>query len=129
MRALGLVLIVAACASTTPAQKVGSSSSETYADEVVNAAAVAATEPEVVLRYNPVRCTCPPFEVQLGARWVRVRVAGLDSKGSAASQLLVKAKADLDASRVVQYPVKGELGTTTSQCGQGALFLDFEPTP
>jgi hypothetical protein len=33
-----------------------------------------AGEAPVPLRYNPVECGCPPFELKAGGRWVRVKV-------------------------------------------------------
>lgn len=32
------------------------------------------------LRYNPVSCNCPPFELRLGQHWLRAELAGTESE-------------------------------------------------
>ncbi len=42
-------------------------------------AAVDQTKP-LELRYNPVSCNCPPFELRLGQHWLRAELAGTESE-------------------------------------------------
>ncbi|MFT7622694.1 MAG: hypothetical protein ACI9WU_001869 [Myxococcota bacterium] len=124
---LGLALVACSAANPRPADPPPDLPLE---DEVVNAARVAAEQPELVVRYNPVRCSCPPFEIQLGARWVRLHIEGLQepdgpAPDSPAGKLLATASADLQAGAVRHYRVAGDLGQSPSKCGQGALFLSL----
>lgn len=123
-----VVLILPACATVAPTARDAPRTAESYEAEVINAAEVAAAEPEVVVRYNPVRCSCPPFEVQLGARWVRVKLAQMSEPGSLAASLLKNAQRALDAGKIQHFPLRGQLGTSTYRCSQGAVYLEFEPT-
>ena len=126
-RPLALSLLVMACATVAPPPPDAPRTAESYEAEVINAAEVAAAEPEIVVRYNPVRCSCPPFEVQLGARWVRVKLAQMSEPASLAATLLKKAKQARQARQIPHYPVRGQLGTSTYRCSQGAVYLEFEP--
>ncbi len=96
---------------------------KTWVEEVERAAKVAAAQPTLVLRYNPVTCSCPPFEVQIGSRWARALVDDLDKPGSPASLLLERAIAERKARRVGQYTIKGKLNPSSQPCGQGAVYL------
>lgn len=94
-----------------------------YADELRQSAEVAAQQPQLTLRYNPVQCACPPFEVQVGPRWVRVVLESVTDPATPAGQLLARARADLDQRKVSHYAVKGELDPKPRKCAQGAYCL------
>ncbi len=95
----------------------------TVEEEIGRAAKMASGQPHLVTRYNPSRCQCPAFEVQLGPRWVRLEIAGSDSPGTPAAKLLSRALADFDAGKIPHYRFKGELSSTVRRCAQGAYFL------
>ncbi len=94
-----------------------------FEQAVRQAAQVAAEQKALVVRYNPVTCNCPDFEIQLGARWVRLDLEGADVEESAAGKLVIKARADVANGVLRRYPVQGDLSTTPRRCAQGALFL------
>ncbi len=93
-------------------------------EDQIEAAARAASEgPTQTVRYNPVKCTCPPFEVQLGLRWVRVELESADDPESLASRLTLRAKEELDNDPPPVYVVTGDLTTSARRCGSGTLYL------
>ena len=82
-----------------------------------------------VLRHNPVICRCPEFELELGARWVRVVLQDSESPESEAGRLRTKARDDSKNERLQSYTVQGELSDTILRCGQGAPYLTLTLTP
>lgn len=80
-------------------------------------------EGRYVLRHNPVVCNCPPFELELGARWVRVALTDAMLVGSPAARLQAQATVDTTNGLLTSYPVQGTLSTDISRCGQGAPYL------
>ena len=80
-------------------------------------------EGRYVLRHNPVVCNCPPFELELGARWVRVALSDATLVGSPAARLQAQAKADTTEGLLKSYPVDGTLSSDLLRCGQGAPYL------
>lgn len=110
------------CATTSSDEPPQAPPAPTYEEEITRASSAVADKNKV-LRYNPVKCNCPPFEVQLGPRWVRVLVEDLASPDSVAAGLLQTAQRDLKADQLVAYRVIGDLSTSPEYCGQGALFL------
>ena len=82
-----------------------------------------------VLRHNPVICRCPEFELELGARWVRVVLQDSESPESEAGRLRRKARDDSKNGRLQSYTVQGELSDTILRCGQGAPYLTLTLTP
>lgn len=121
-RTLLVLLLLTACS----AAPVEGPSPPTLAGQEANlstAAQVAAGRGQLVIRFNPVRCSCPPFEIQLGARWVRVRLEQMDAEGSPASLLAARAKIDLNDGKLSHYPVRGDLSTSPEICAQGTFYL------
>lgn len=116
-----LVLLGACSANRTPTGQPAEP--ETYDEEVRTLAGQASDSPLKVIRFNPVSCQCPPFEIQLGARWVRLLVNGTEEPQSPAGLLATEAAADLAAGRIEHYRVEGELSTSPQRCAQGALYL------
>ena len=94
-----------------------------YKDEIQQAVIVTAAQSQVVLRHNPVGCTCPEFEVQVGSRWVRVSLDDADEPETAASALVTKARTASKTGKVDHYRVVGELDTSLEVCAQGTLYL------
>ncbi len=117
---LGSLLL--AC-GTTRAKKGVPPKPVPYHEEVRQAARLSAEQPGHVVRYNPVKCNCPHFEVQLGARWIRLQLEGDKVVDSPAARLLGRAEKDFAAGNLQRYPVIGDLSTSLNRCGQGALFL------
>ena len=94
-------------------------------EQVENAAQLASEAPVQVVRYNPVKCACPMFEVRLGDRWVRVHVDGVDDPESLGGRLLQRAKNEADHEPPPIYSVTGDLSTSARRCGQGTLCLSL----
>jgi hypothetical protein len=118
---IALTLLVG-CATTSPDEPAPAPPAPTYEEEITRASQAVA-EKNKVLRYNPVKCNCPPFEVHLGPRWVRVVLENLASPDSVAAGLLKTAQRDLKKDQLIHYDVIGDLSTSPEYCGQGALFL------
>ena len=118
----GLVgwLWLSSCATTQP--DAPPPPAATYEEEVTRASRAIADQKKK-LRYNPVQCTCPAFEVELGPRWVRVAIEGLDDIDSLAAGLKTRAVGDHRSDRLEYYEVLGDLSTSPEYCGQGALYL------
>ena len=133
MRALFFILIsivTAACATTTPKEEAPQPLS--YEDEIRQAANVMAAQTHLVLRYNPVTCGCPAFELQIGSRWVRVALEQLKKPDSAAAKLMSKAISANKKGHVGHYKIKGELDDSLNRCAGRAIYLSvaiLEPSP
>ena len=124
---LSLIMALAACSHTTAtAPKTVANSLE---DAIQKDLARAGDQPKHVLRHNPVLCRCPPFELELGARWVRVALTEIDVPDSPAFKLHATALEDTKKQRLVTYPVHGSLLSTIQRCGQGAPYLTFTIEP
>ena len=121
--AVPVLLLLAGCGKGELREGTPPPTPVPFADELRQAAEVAAQQPQLVLRYNPVQCACPAFEVQVGPHWVRVELEGAADPLSPAGQLLARAKADLDQRQVPHYAVKGELDPKPRKCAQGAYCL------
>lgn len=117
-----LLGLACACA-TTGGDPPAAEPPPPFEEQVENAARVARDQPALVVRYNPVQCPCPAFEVQLGARWIRLQVEGTDVADSPAAALEARGIRDRAADRVAHYEVRGDLSTSARRCAQGALFL------
>ena len=125
----GLITVIASCAHTeTSAPETKPNSLE---DAIQRDLARAGDQTKHVLRYNPVTCRCPSFELEVGARWVRVDLAEMKVPESLASVLHAKAKQDTAEKRLKTYLVYGSLSDTIQRCGQGApyLTLNLESPP
>jgi hypothetical protein len=94
-----------------------------YKEEVRQAAKVTAAQTHLVLRYNPVACACPPFELQVGSRWVRVALEGVKEVESAAGKLAAKAAADNKRGSISHYKIKGELDDKLRRCAGRAIYM------
>ena len=121
---LAALLFVAACGTTSPPPKEAEPPPATYEEEV-SRAAKAVSELEKIVRYNPVNCSCPAFEVLLGQRWVRVQVDGADDPTSVAGVFRARAKRDLANDKLERYSVVGDLSASGDYCAQGALYLSL----
>ena len=116
-----IALMLLGCASA-PAKKKPPQDM-TYKEAIRRAVAITAAQSQMVVRYNPVRCSCPPFEVQVGSRWVRLALDDVEVAESTAAQLNTRARGDADAKAVNHYRVTGDLDTSLSRCAQGTLYL------
>jgi hypothetical protein len=116
-------LVATSCVTATP--PLPADPLKAYVGEVQSSLQLAAEETTVMIRYNPVSCNCPPFEIQLGARWVRLEVRGTREEGSSAAAFLAQARADLETGHFKSYTVSGELATNTGICGQGTIHATF----
>lgn len=72
------------------------------------------------LRANPVGCACPPFEVEVGGRWLRAAV--VEGERDAVEALA----AALEATPRATFLVDGELGRELLPCGRAALYVELE---
>ena len=121
---LALLLALALSACGRPPQKLEEPPKpKDDVEELSQAAQARKGQPHFTARYNPVRCNCPAFEVQLGSRWARLMLEGEQDPTTPAGKLAEHAKADLELGRLPHYRVRGELSTSPRRCGQGALYL------
>lgn len=123
VRIAAVALVLARCAGPELREEPPPAPAASFAEELRKAAEVTAQKPALVVRYNPVQCNCPGFEVQVGPRWVRVAIDGTKDATSPAARLLARAKADHGEDKVVQYTVAGELDPSPERCAQGAYYL------
>lgn len=123
MRAALLCVVVLGCSAGDVREPTPPPGPLPYPDELRQAAEVTAQQAALVVRYNPAQCACPPFELQVGPRWVRVELEGEKDPATPASALLARARTDLDQRRVPHYSVKGELDPKPRKCAQGAYCL------
>jgi hypothetical protein len=75
------------------------------------------------IRLNRAACDCPPRELRLGERWVRVEL--VTDPDAPALVALLAAEADALAASRRTFLVEGEPAIAPGSCGQGALFLTF----
>ncbi len=68
------LLVVAAC--SLPGMACGPGRVPSTEEQAKSALDRHAAEGPVRIRFNPVPCDCPPFEVLAGSRWLRVQVTG-----------------------------------------------------
>ena len=122
MLALSTLLVLNACAtySTTQDKEAPPLS---YEDELRQAAKVMATQTHLVVRYNPVKCSCPPFELQIGSRWVRVAFEKSKVPNSAASKLNIKAAKETKQGGIEHYNIQGELDDSINRCAGRSIYL------
>lgn len=79
------------------------------------------------LRYNPIDCDCPPFEVRAGERWVRVALPESEDPESASAALAGKAKEDRESDDLITYRVPLELDSSSARfCANGTPYFDVE---
>ena len=127
----GLITTITACATTSASQP--KTVSNPLEDAIQRDLARAGDQTKHVLRHNPVTCRCPAFELEVGARWVRVALSEIDEPESLAQSLQKQAEQDTKESRLQNYTVYGSLLDTIQRCGQGApyltLSLEAPPTP
>lgn len=120
--ALSTLLVLNACATySTPQNKDAPPLS--YEDELRQAAKVMATQAHLVVRYNPVKCSCPPFELQIGSRWVRVAFEKSKVPDSAAEKLNTKAAQETKDGGIGHYKIKGELDDSINRCAGRSIYL------
>jgi hypothetical protein len=122
MLAVSTLLVLNSCAtySTTQDKEAPPLS---YEDELRQAAKVMATQAHLVVRYNPVKCSCPPFEIQIGSRWVRVAFEKSKVPNSAAAKLNTKAAKETKQGAIEHYKVKGELDDSINRCAGRSVYL------
>lgn len=98
--------LLSGCASAPPDQP----GSEGSLDALALALAAERPDELLVLRYNPVECDCPPWELQVGARWVRASVHGSSDEGeSAFGAIEARGRRDLARGTDAVYRVRGEV--------------------
>lgn len=98
----------------------------TYEEELRRALEVTSDQPIKMLRYSPVKCVCPAFEVRVGLYWLRVELEALDKTTSGSSRLLSRAQNDEAAGQPREYATRGDLSTKLKRCGPGTLYAEYE---
>ena len=119
-----LLLVLVGCMTVVPDKKE-EAAPLSFKDELRKAVTVTADQPLKIVRYNPVNCACPAFEVQLGSRWVRVEIEDVALPETLAGRFLARAKAASLATEVPHYRVTGDLDTSLSICARGAFYLSL----
>ncbi len=79
------------------------------------------------LRYNPVDCDCPPFEVKSSKGWIRVRFSDSQQVPDELLPLLEVAKEDLAQGGLSIYPRTLDLDSSTPRfCANGTPYFSVE---
>ncbi len=89
--------------------------------------AVAQQTEHHTLRYNPTPCRCPPFEMLLDRRWVRVDLAVTDVDDPVLTALLAATRGAREREALRTYRVDGVLDDGLGRCAGGALFVTLRP--
>ena len=120
-----LWLLIVGCSTTKPAVvPVVAVSEEPNLLELLTGQVESVSESkEVVLRYNPCQCACPPFEVKMGSRWVRGTLDDLDEPDSSAASLLARAKLDHTSALFHEYPVTGTVVVSDKRCDTDVVYV------
>jgi len=106
----------------------GGSTSTARAPQTVREriAAQVAAQPRHVpleLRYNPPRCACPAWEVQLDGRWYRALHEGSKAAKAAFEVIELAVRAEAAAGGLPRVYVKGTLDDAPRRCESGAYVL------
>jgi hypothetical protein len=126
-RLLGaLVALIAGCASNGAA--VGPAPPPLTPVEELRAVLEAASSSLwYELRYNPVPCDCPPYELRLGDSWVRVALRPpFEEEQGPTAALLARSSADLADERLAHYAVFGGLDDGVQRCETNALVARLD---
>ena len=115
-----LCLATLACATTKPQQVVEQSPG--VLEVLKDQASLASDNVQLILRYNPCQCACPPFEVQLGGRWVRAELEDLDDPQSAAVRLIGRARTDHNSGLFSEYSTPGSVKIANRRCDVGVVY-------
>lgn len=114
-----LAALVLSCSQPDARKELLASTSQRLQDSLADAPAS--------LRYNPVDCDCPPFEVRIGERWVRVLPTANEDPESAIAELLVRARADWQDGNIETYEIPLELDSSSARfCGNGTPYFEVE---
>ncbi len=127
-RWVGLAALLLGCATAPDAAPVKDPPPQealTHEESLRRVLSATADQETKVLRYSPVKCACPAFEVRIGLRWLRVELDGLDDPASLASRLLTVARNDDEGGHPREYLTRGDLATSLKRCGPGTLFADY----
>ena len=78
------------------------------------------------VRYNPPACPCPPFELEVADRWVRIFLRDDDPDAGVAESLVRAAKeAEADAGAAVFYAVGSPDPDRFRPCSTGFPVMEF----
>lgn len=131
MNAHRLILAVTTAVSLTGcASQRGGKATETgvapnYGQVVAQRVADAQKATSHRVRYNPVPCGCPPFEVKLGGIWQRVAF-DVPPDGDEPPTLAVR-KVLTDGVPGALYDVDGSLEEALATCGSGVIYVTIRP--
>jgi hypothetical protein len=78
-------------------------------ERIINAANEFGGLPYFEARYNPAPCPCPPFELRLGPRWVRVVLVYSEEEGALVEELIGDAKRAANKGESHVYFLHGSL--------------------
>jgi hypothetical protein len=78
-----------------------------------------------VVRYNPPKCDCPPFEIQLKNEWHRVVMDDANPETPEVDNLTQLAEDDLKQDILRHYHVQGSLEDELHPCAVGHLHVMF----
>jgi hypothetical protein len=86
------------------------------------------TQEGSLVRYNPVDCGCPHFELRTQGRWIRIRI--LEDPDRPLVDRLIKAGEELSAvGRPALFRLPLELASkSVFRCASGVPFLELEAT-
>jgi hypothetical protein len=126
--ALAAALLMSACASARSDKPSLSAPAPDYAQTVRARLALASSQRDFTVRFNPAACGCPPFEVRLADVWQRVAF-----DVSSEDDPVLVALRDATASSARREPgqtwdVQGRLDSSLITCGRGALVVTLRPT-
>lgn len=105
-----------------------------YLERVKARVLVARASPTQRIRFNPVACDCPPYELELDGVWQRAAFANTDLQAPAVLSLEEAALDSQKRGTLPVWTVAGTLEDTYQTCARGALVVGFtlevfEPPP
>jgi hypothetical protein len=82
-------------------------------------------EKHFIIRYNPPKCDCPPFEIELKSEWHRVVMEDANPETGELEKLTQVAEDDMKQDILSHYHVQGSLEDELHPCAIGHLHLMF----
>ncbi|MCA9515604.1 MAG: hypothetical protein KC635_11730 [Myxococcales bacterium] len=131
---LATLLLMTGCASTPAAEEASGPPVMGYLERVKARVAAAQASPTHRIRFNPVVCDCPPYEVELEGVWQRVAFTNGDPQDPAVLLLEAAAQESQRRGTHAVWTVAGSLEDATMTCARGAIVVGFtidvfEPEP
>lgn len=122
--ALAIALWLSAMTVTACATQSQRALPPDFAARVTARISAAADQPTQTLRYNPIPCNCPAFEVQLEGHWHRV---AFDAPADSPLMLALKAATEQDDAQQRRFSLSGSFGSDLDTCAKGVIFVSFSP--